>query len=565
MTVANSNFKNNKEHELEINSNWDQYRGLNEPNDRWFLRKKFLSHNCGKVSEHLLFCLAETFASIEIFGSKYPAGTAELIAKLSADFVGEIKIGIFRGDNGDSEEPQESDYDSLVEKSSCVKVYPIKVEAATQISPNNVALQSLLKYENESNLPDKNATALELQRSSCGNIVEYPEAQIVNNPSLRAYSHVSAAIDPTVCTVYDLPRLMEYLDDIFLLESGKNSARAVLVQSFKWCRKQDYIRFELSENRQNDRLVRCDLIFGARNSKNVVFHGDGKVNKEATKSASEKALAFFKKLRPTIKINNTPARKVKRQEISPPENHQPPVNVDIMSASNSVAVKMMQAMGWKGGGLGRNEDGASAPVSDHTVMKSTRTGLGYSSFSITPETEGTTEMNIGKWLGFEEQIDWFLHNIEKSLLDQDVQFPSNFSRQERKMVHVIAQRMGLCTESYGVGSKRHLVVSRKLEPKEIFRFVVQSGGETLSQKAKCNGSSSLSQQCMSCPIGDTAMPQAPRVLKFPNLITLLAKFSEKHPVPPENGNVTIVLSVTKIQVVTESTTTPVGRYSCPLP
>lgn len=51
------------------------------------------------------------------------------------------------------------------------------------------------------------------------------------------------------------------------------------------------------------------------------------------------------------------------------------VEAKAMDTTTSIGAKMMQQMGWKGGGIGKNEDGALEPC--EMIIKKSHFGVGY--------------------------------------------------------------------------------------------------------------------------------------------------------------------------------------------
>lgn len=127
---------------------------------------------------------------------------------------------------------------------------------------------------------------------------------------------------------------------------------------------------------------------------------------------------------------------------------------------SSIGNKIMKLMGWKGGGLGKTEQGQVQPVMLQDRIN--RSGLGVN----------LTEVELMKKLNNK------LRTYAASHSDYDLVFSNDFSKEERAKLHTIAQKLCLKTRSYGSGNKRHLVVSKRLpEQQNIIRTLLNCGGE----------------------------------------------------------------------------------------
>lgn len=127
---------------------------------------------------------------------------------------------------------------------------------------------------------------------------------------------------------------------------------------------------------------------------------------------------------------------------------------------NCVGNKMMKLMGWKGGGLGKTEQGISEPV---TVQESVhRSGFG------TNLTEAEVIQKIRQKLKAYAEND----------THYDLLFSNDFTKEERSKLHSIAQMFHLKSRSYGSGANRRLVVSKKNKNKNfVIENLRNSGGE----------------------------------------------------------------------------------------
>ncbi len=130
---------------------------------------------------------------------------------------------------------------------------------------------------------------------------------------------------------------------------------------------------------------------------------------------------------------------------------------------SNIGSKLLKAMGWKGGGVGKKGTGIAEPVSVESVIN--REGLGLQS-----------EQGISK--DFVPAIKEIVRNYIKSNDQGDLKFSPDFSKEERALIHKECQKLGLKTHSHGSGDERFLVASRKRTANQLFNHIIQSGGET---------------------------------------------------------------------------------------
>ena len=140
---------------------------------------------------------------------------------------------------------------------------------------------------------------------------------------------------------------------------------------------------------------------------------------------------------------------------------------------SNIGNKLLKAMGWKGGGMGKTGTGIAEPVSVEGVIN--REGLGLKS-----------EQGVSK--NFYPAMQTVVKNYAQSSDQNDLVFSPDFTKDERASIHKICQQMNLKTRSYGVGGERYLVASRRRTPNQLFNHILESGGETSKYvlKPPCN-------------------------------------------------------------------------------
>ncbi|XP_074655627.1 NF-kappa-B-repressing factor-like [Tubulanus polymorphus] len=175
----------------------------------------------------------------------------------------------------------------------------------------------------------------------------------------------------------------------------------------------------------------------------------------------EIALGKLRKMCWTIEVKkaHTSETGVSRDEILGEINKQS----ETLNDSN-IGSKMLKKMGWSGGGIGKDGNGISEPIkADLTVIK--RQGFGLQK-----------EQGISK--DFVENIRITLRNYMRSRDETDLSFTSEFSKEERALIHQEGSKLGLKTQSRGTADERYLIVSRKRDLSQLISHIQRSGGST---------------------------------------------------------------------------------------
>lgn len=191
----------------------------------------------------------------------------------------------------------------------------------------------------------------------------------------------------------------------------------------------------------------------------------------ATKrEANEKsAVIAFQKLQEccyTIQIKDKFAGTVVGKQNSPSSAHQAstPAALPEHLAEDGKANRMMKLMGWGGGGLGKEQQGRQTPV--QVEQRVGRIGLGANVNVNSPQ--------------FRNYILGILRKYHDSCDDHDLVFASDYSKEERAQIHVLARRFqrGLKTASHGAGEDRRLIVSKKVSHQQLLTNILKAGGST---------------------------------------------------------------------------------------
>ncbi|XP_037947282.1 uncharacterized protein LOC119679155 [Teleopsis dalmanni] len=243
----------------------------------------------------------------------------------------------------------------------------------------------------------------------------------------------------------DLFEGLLYNEFILLLQGGRNCLR-------------------FSAQRANIQYNEKEL--GVENGKEAQIYIDDKLVSKCTdvalkmakRNAFDEALKKLQKHCYTIQAN--PARdaiKIRK------ENNK--VVCDIIKSETATCTdmkldptnkgyKIMKSMGWTGGGLGLKTQGREEPV-DY-LFKNNRIGL------------GSNHTNLNR-----QDVTQIFQNYINSDDIRELQFSSDFTKDERVILHEIAGKFPLKSTSYGKGEDRHLIISKKnISSKQILAEIL---------------------------------------------------------------------------------------------
>ena len=77
----------------------------------------------------------------------------------------------------------------------------------------------------------------------------------------------------------------------------------------------------------------------------------------------------------------------------------------------------------------------------------------------------------------QKSIRKFLNDYFQLACLKDLKFESTFSKDDRKLIHQIANNIGLKTQSIGTGKNRYLTIGKKRSPHDILERVVANSGQ----------------------------------------------------------------------------------------
>ena len=132
-------------------------------------------------------------------------------------------------------------------------------------------------------------------------------------------------------------------------------------------------------------------------------------------------------------------------------------------SDDNIGKKLMKLMGWTGGGLGKSQQGIVEPVTIKQQIN--REGLGLKSNSCTVnDLKNKFKDVMRKYLAGD--------------MRDDLVFSADFTNDERAVIHQIARQMGLKSHSYGPKNQRTLVISRKIDVRDLVEELKSLGGVT---------------------------------------------------------------------------------------
>ncbi|KAL8613260.1 hypothetical protein ACOMHN_001584 [Nucella lapillus] len=142
-------------------------------------------------------------------------------------------------------------------------------------------------------------------------------------------------------------------------------------------------------------------------------------------------------------------------------------SMSIPIADSNKGKKLLQKMGWTGGGIGKDGAGIEEPVQMKQVIN--REGLGL-------------DAKRGISADFCTRIMELLENYAASERQDDLVFSPHFRKDERIIIHNECRRLNLKSKSSGQGHTRYLIVRRKRSAYQLLDHVMRCGGETARYK-----------------------------------------------------------------------------------
>ena len=202
---------------------------------------------------------------------------------------------------------------------------------------------------------------------------------------------------------------------------------------------------------------RCNILLSDMEVASVL----GTTKDDAKKNAAEEALKSLKEICYTIvvkkNVDNDAEGLTKDELVSDVQRGGNAIS------DNNIGNMLLRKMGWAGGGVGKHGTGIAEPVKAGQVIG--RQGLGL-----------IASQGIGDI--FYEKVQGILDKYVKSSDQNDLHFSPEFTKEERAVIHKMAQKYGLKTQSKGRDDARFLILSRKRSAGQLLDHVMSSGGAT---------------------------------------------------------------------------------------
>lgn len=468
---------------MSFDTTWDieKYYNPHEPPEHWELRKTFIEVNKTKYPEQKLVSLAATFLNIEALGCAYSSKLMQLIAELSKGVVEgyrERKKQKLQKVFVSASDAAASKVKGLT-KTPVTPVTPVR-DVTDSSLPSDVSVIDISNEEPPAEpaheddecvivLSDDSPESDEefhidqgsnnLKRKVTQNNVGPKQGKKLKKGQIMVSEDLSPSEIPKECwTRYGHMVLIEDHDVNVV-------PKQIIERSASLCRTKLIVREEQSQG-SNATTVRVCI------RETEVASATDMVKKKARELAYQLALQKLQEECFTVKIKRRRYDQIVGKNFGDPEvvetEETEKIDTPGVSASGgSIALKMMASMGWKGGGLGKEQQGITEPIS--LAARMNRSGLG-----IKPK-EGKKDIAEKPETAFQKKAMAYLEAYATSESEQDLVFTREFTSDERKILHTLAAKFDLKSKSYGKQMNRHLVISRKIEPFRIVKTLLKPG------------------------------------------------------------------------------------------
>ncbi|CAH2056334.1 unnamed protein product, partial [Iphiclides podalirius] len=432
---------------MSFDVDWDieKYKDDHESEEQWELRKAFMERWKKDYSEDRLICLAKVFTNMEFMGCRYPTMLMQEVARLSKDVALEYR---------------------KAKKSKLQRTF-VSASTAAEDRAKGVKRKGGMVFEN---LPKKSTKInfvpqglIEAKESDSDSEVQIVKENYKNEIKVESVKQSSKPNND--CEYLKELSMLQCLDITKFHEGMFQTTFGKMVLLIRpWTNKFSNIQ---------DSCTVCHLAAKGKYINNCFsFTLNGKLMAQATGTTKAEAKSIVETMVWNMLREKLVTVLIKEQWIAQGEH----VSLSDVSGSktsdasfgtpleNSVATKMMQMMGWKGGGLGADAQGIAEPIKPNLQMVK-RAGLGSNTNDVHQFRRAAQDL--------------MRRYIASDTFDLDLVFSSDFSKEERAVLHQCARKSGLVSKSYGERDKdRFLVVKKKMDPFSLVRAVVQKGGNT---------------------------------------------------------------------------------------
>nr|CAD7440190.1 unnamed protein product [Timema bartmani] len=434
----------------------EKYRTEHECDEHWELRKRFLLAHHDSFPEDKLVCLAQTFTNIEFLGCRYPEKTMQRVAALSKGIVDDYRekqksrlqrTFVQASDaagakaKGNKTPHSETLVQTPQKQVRSSETFPLVIDLTQETPPKQPSTQSSEKHVTvQSSKQHRRVTNSERY----GGVRTF----IINQPMERSQPGTTLGT-----TLEEGP-----FGKLLLMENANDGdlPSQIIQRSMAMC----HIKNKFHIKHGNGAKKVCEIYVG----KKLLSTASSWTQKEAKESAAAKALEILRRHCFTMKIKNKFLAHTtvdKSMSSLDKKNSDNGNGLDVPLSDDNIGSKLLRSMGWSGGGLGIKSQGIEEPITVNQELVK-RAGLGMSG-------EGSTIL-------FRKQANELIKQYCDEDSEYDLVLSSEFSKEERKIMHLIAYKYGLKTTSIGKNEARHLIVSKKVCLWEVAKKLLASGG-----------------------------------------------------------------------------------------
>ncbi|XP_069696421.1 CDKN2A-interacting protein isoform X2 [Periplaneta americana] len=473
---------------MSFKKDWDvdQYKTEHECDEHWELRRSFMLAHRDKFPEDRLVCLAQVFTNVEFLGCRYPLETMQLVSSLSAgvadkyrekqkgrlqrtfvkasDAAGAKAKGLKRPLQEDAPTEATDKVSSQSNASSYTK--HIENKPVTEVGGSSKHTESShktgVKY-GPSFVPASQSQNSSIQSNSSANQSSKFDSSRYGGVKTYHIDQSSAGKQAKTANTTG-PNIGGPFGKLVLIEPATEPVGAmhIISNSTSLCQVQMTCNYEQDVASSE---VECCISVNEK----VVGSARARSKTMARKVAADIALSKLKEVCYTIKakVKYLSDSTIDKSLGTVPKSETECSDLNIPVNDNNVGSRLLRLMGWSGGGLGKDSQGISEPVSIQQ-QRVNRAGLGLGG----SKSGGLNQRQ------FREKVQQLMRDFANSDSQYDLVFSSEFSNDERKTMHQIATHMKLKTKSYGKKDDRHLVVFKKRDMWETVEELFREGGST---------------------------------------------------------------------------------------
>ncbi|KAJ8707144.1 hypothetical protein PYW08_011278 [Mythimna loreyi] len=481
--------ENNTTGDFDVNWDIEKYRDEHECEEHWQLRKAFMEKWKNNFPEERLICLARVYTNIEFMGCRYPAPVMQQIAQLS------FEVGQKYKDQKKTKLQRTFVSASTAAEDRARGIKRVAGEIVSDTKPKS----SHIAFVPQGQAPEQEIEERKSDDDEHKNNASDEETEMKNEPNTDQDTSTNEKkmsdqmhTDDYISEMSDIKCLDVRLfrEDMFQTSFGRmvllvrpwarklwniqtscqvcgvNLTNGYENKVYSLCINQQLLAQATGETKVEARNATETIAWEVRYSlcinQQLLAQATGETKVEA-RNATE-TIAWERLRREVVSLL------IKEQFIAQGDAR---ISVSDVSGKkkddvfgtpveNTVAMKMMKMMGWQGGGLGVDAQGISEPIKPNLQMVN-RAGLGSAQDVRMLRRAAHSLMQ---------------RYIASDTFELDLVFTSDFAKEERAVLHHIAQKSGLASRSYGEGADRFLVVKKKLDPFSLVRAVVEKGGTT---------------------------------------------------------------------------------------